>query len=277
MMKKLALILALLCAMLLCASAMAEDADVTAPGTGFAVVAPENGHPTADLLGEDGRVLMHYYPGTPVEVLSLGEDGMAQVKVGDKDAWIEGTMRQSELRYGAEAAREVQRVSDWFSAAEGSPVYAQMDEGSEPILLTGDMETMIVGGYSDDGWLHIIWPYGGNYDDRGFMRTDGQTLGGASGMDSWSVPPVEGEATAEVIRGRAIEETLAHADELGLAPEETTREALEKLTFDVRLTYDVQTGKAQWTVWIDRDVCDNVSACTFDAQGTLIRVEHSNG
>ena len=64
---------------------------------------------------------------------------------------------------------------------------------------------------------------------------------------------------------------------MGFAPEEATPEALEKMTFDIRLTYDADTGKAQWTVWLDRDICDNVSSCTFDAQGGLIRVEHSNG
>ena len=49
------------------------------------------------------------------------------------------------------------------------------------------------------------------------------------------------------------------------------------MTFDIRLTYDADTGKAQWIVWIDRDFADNVSTCTFDAQGELIRVEHGNG
>lgn len=276
-MKRLALVMLLLGALLLCMPTMAEDADITTPVTGFAVVAPQNSRTTADLLGEDGRVLMHYYPGTSVEVLSLGEDGMANVKVGDKDAWLEGAMRQSELRYGVYAARAVQRWSNWFSAQEGMPVYAQMDEGSERLFLASDMETMIVGGYSDDGWVHLVWPYGGNYNDRGFVRVDEQMLEGLSAMTGWSVPPVEGEATAEEIREKAIEATIAHAQELGLAPEETTREALEGMSMEARLTYDVQTQKALWLVWIDRDFADNVSTCTFDAQGELIRVEHSNG
>lgn len=275
-MKRLALVMALLCALLLCVPAMAQE-DITTPRTGFAVVAPQNSRTTADLLGEDGRVLMHYYPGTPMEVLSLGEDGMANVKVGDKDAWLEGTMRQSELRYGVYAARAVQRWSNWISAAEGMPVYAQMDESSEPIFLAGYLETMIVGGYSDDGWLHLVWPYGGHYNDRGFVRGDEQMLEGLGAMTGWSVPPVEGEATEEEIREKAIEETIAHAQELGLAPEEATREALEGMSMEARLTYDVDTGKAQWIVWIDRDFADNVSTCTFDAQGELIRVEHGNG
>ena len=275
-MKRLALVMALLCALLLCVPAMAQE-DITTPRTGFAVVAPQNSRTTADLLGEDGRVLMHYYPGTPVEVLSLGEDGMANVKVGDKDAWLEGTMRQNELRYGVYAARTVQRWSNWISAAEGMPVYAQMDESGEPIFLAGYLETMIVGGYSDDGWLHLVWPYGGHYNDRGFVRGDEQMLEGLGAMTGWSVPPVEGEATEEEIREKAIEETIAHAQELGLAPEETTREALEGMSMEARLTYDVDTGKAQWIVWIDRDFADNVSTCTFDAQGELIRVEHGNG
>ena len=136
MMKRLALVTTLLCALLLCVPAMAEE-DIITPVTGFAVVAPQNSSPTADLLDGDGEVLMHYYPGTPVEVLSLGEDGMARVKVGDKDAWLEGAMRQSELRYGVQAARTVRRWSDWISAAEGMPVYAQMDEESEPLFLAG--------------------------------------------------------------------------------------------------------------------------------------------
>lgn len=275
-MKRLALVMALLCALLLCVPAMAQE-DITTPRTGFAVVAPQNSRTTADLLGEDGRVLMHYYPGTPVEVLSLGEDGMANVKVGDKDAWLEGTMRQSELRYGVYAARAVQRWSNWISAAEGMPVYAQMDESGEPIFRAGYLETMIVGGYSDDGWLHLVWPYGGHYNDRGFVRGDEQMLEGLGAMTGWSVPPVEGEATEEEVREKAIEETIAHAQELGLAPEETTREALEGMSMEARLTYDVDTGKAQWIVWIDRDFADNVSTCTFDAQGELIRVEHGNG
>ena len=275
-MKRLALVMALLCALLLCVPAMAQE-DITTPRTGFAVVAPQNSRTAADLLGEDGRVLMHYYPGTPVEVLSLGEDGMANVKVGDKDAWLEGMMRQSELRYGVYAARTVQRWSNWISAAEGMPVYAQMDESGEPIFLAGYLETMIVGGYSDDGWLHLVWPYGGHYNDRGFVRGDEQMLEGLGAMTGWSVPPVEGEATEEEIREKAIEETIAHAQELGLAPEETTREALEGMSMEARLTYDVDTGKAQWIVWIDRDFADNVSTCTFDAQGELIRVEHGNG
>lgn len=276
MMKRLALVTALLCALLLCVPAMAEE-DITTPVTGFAVVAPQNSSPTAELLDGDGEVLMHYYPGTPVEVLSLGEDGMARVKVGDKDAWLEGAMRQSELRYGVQAARTVRRWSDWISAAEGMPVYAQMDEESEPLFLAGYMETMIVGGYSDDGWLHLVWPYGGNYNDRGFVRGDEQMLEGLKAMSGWSVPPVEGEATEEEIREKAIEETIAHAQELGLAPEEATREALKGMSMEARLTYDAQTKKALWLVWIDRDFADNVSTCTFDAQGELIRVEHGNG
>lgn len=277
MMKRLALVMALLCALLLCVPAIAEEADITTPVTGFAVVAPQNSSPTADLLDGEGEVLMHYYPGTPVEVLSLTEDGMARVKVGDKDAWLEGTMRQSELRYGVYAAREVQRWSNWFSAVEGVPVYAQMDEASECLFLASDMETMIVGGYSDDGWLHLVWPYGGNYNDRGFVHADEQLLEGLTAMTGWAVPPVEGEATEEEIREKAIGETIAHAGELGLAPEEATREALEGMSMEARLTYDVQTKKAMWLVWIDRDFADNVSTCTFDAQGELIRVEHSNG
>ena len=202
---------------------------------------------------------------------------MARVKVGDKDAWLEGTMRQSELRYGVQAARTVRRWSDWISAAEGMPVYAQMDEESEPLFLAGYMETMIVGGYSDDGWLHLVWPYGGHYNDRGFVRGDEQMLEGLKAMSGWSVPPIEGEATEEEIREKAIEETIAHAQELGLAPEEATREALKGMSMEARLTYDAQTKKALWMVWIDRDFADNVSTCTFDAQGELIRVEHSNG
>lgn len=276
MMKRLALVTTLLCALLLCVPAMAEE-DIITPVTGFAVVAPQNSSPTADLLDGDGEVLMHYYPGTPVEVLSLGEDGMARVKVGDKDAWLEGAMRQSELRYGVQAARTVRRWSDWISAAEGMPVYAQMDEESEPLFLAGYMETMIVGGYSDDGWLHLVWPYGGNYNDRGFVRGDEQMLEGLKAMSGWSVPPIEGEATEEEIREKAIEETIAHAQELGLAPEEATREALKGMSMEARLTYDAQTKKALWLVWIDRDFADNVSTCTFDAQGELIRVEHGNG
>lgn len=275
-MKRLIPVMVLLCALLLCVSALAQE-DIVTPRTGFAVVAPENSNPTADLLGEDGKVLMHYYPGTPVEVLSLGEDGMARVKVGEREAWIEGTMRSSELRYGVYAARGVRRWSDWISALEGMPVYAQMDEGSEILFLAGYMETMIVGGYSDDGWLHLVWPYGGNYNDRGFVRGDEQMLEGLSAMSGWSVPPVEGEATEEEIREKAIEATIAHAAELGLAPEEATPEALKGMSMEARLTYDADTGKAQWIVWIDRDFADNVSTCTFDAQGELIRVEHGNG
>lgn len=276
MMKRLISVMALLCALLLCVPALAEE-DIVTPRTGFAVVAPENSNPTADLLGEDGRVLMHYYPGTPVEVLSLSEDGTARVKVGEREAWLEGTMRQGELRYGVYAARGVQRWSNWISASEGMPVYAQMDEGSEILFLAGYMETMIVGGYSDDGWLHLVWPYGGNYNDRGFVRGDEQMLEGLSAMSGWSVPPVEGETTEEEIREKAIEATIAHAQELGLAPEEATREALEGMSMEARLTYDAQTQQAQWMVWIDRDFADNVSTCTFDAQGGLIRVEHGNG
>ena len=276
-MKRLISVMALLCALLLCVPAMAENVDIVTPGTGFAVIAPENSSPTADLLDEDGQVLMHYYPGTPVEVISLGEDGTARVRIGEREAWLEGTMRQSELRYGVRAAREVRRWSNWISASEGMPVYAQMDEESEPLFLAGYMETMIVGGYSDDGWLHLVWPYGGNYNDRGFVRGDEQMLEGLSAMSGWSVPPVEGEATEEEIRKKAIEATIAHAQELGLAPEEATPEALKGMIMEARLTYDAQTQQASWMVWIDRDFADNVSTCTFDAQGELIRVEHSNG
>ena len=220
---------------------------------------------------------MNYYTGTPVTVLSLEADGMARVRVGDKDAWLEGTMKQSELRYGEEAARIVRRWDNWFSAEENMPAYAQMDETTEPILRTGEMETMLVAGISEDGWLHVMWPYGGNYDDRGFMRADDVTLGGVLPEVAWAVPVLEGEATAEQIRERAIEETLAHAAELGLPEQEMTREALDAMTFDIRLSYSAQTGKAQWLVWIDRGKCDNVSTCCFDAQGALISVEHSNG
>ena len=49
------------------------------------------------------------------------------------------------------------------------------------------------------------------------------------------------------------------------------------MSMEARLTYDAQTKKALWLVWIDRDFADNVSTCTFDAQGELIRVEHGNG
>lgn len=276
-MKKLSILLALLCALLLCTPAMAEIGDLETPKTGFAVVAPENYAPTAALLVEGSGTVMNYYTGTPVTVLSLGADGTARVKVGDKDAWLEGTMKQSELRYGEEAARIVRRWDNWFSAEEGMPVYAEMNEKAEPILVTAELETMLVAGISEDGWLHVMWPYGGNYDDRGFMRADDVALGGLTPEVAWAVPALEGEATAEQIRERAIEETLAHAAALGLSEQEATHEALDAMTFDIRLSYSAETCKAQWLVWIDRGECDNVSTCYFDAQGELISVEHSNG
>lgn len=276
-MKKLCILPVLLCALLLCIPAMAELKDLETPKVGFAVVAPENYAPTAALLEDGGQTVMNYYTGTPVTVLSLGADGTARVRVGDMDAWLEGTMKQSELRYGEEAARIVRRWDNWFSAEKGMPVFAEMDEAAEPIFLTDELETMLVAGISEDGWLHVMWPYGGNYDDRGFVRADDVVLSGLSPEVAWAVPALEGEATAEQIRERAVEETLAHAAELGLSEQEATRDALDAMTFDIRLSYSAETGKALWMVWIDRGECDNVSTCCFDAQGTLISVEHSNG
>ena len=216
-------------------------------------------------------------------VLDVGENGMAHVKigedVGEQSVWLEGYMRSELLRYGVRAARTVPRSTFSFSTPWEIDLLKAPQEGAQAVWRLNWEESVFAAGISPEGWLHVLWPLGGRHDIGGFMRSEGIDLGEAQTWSAWAVPPIAGERTEAEIRERAIQETIIHAQELGLDAQEADYGALDAMVFDIRLTYDSETDEATWMVWIDREpkADTNVSTSAFDAQGNLLRIEHSNG
>lgn len=285
-MRRLMMVLAAM--LLLTVAALAQEipeSDISTPREGFAVVAPQDAGGMAPLCADPAGtdVLMSYLAGTPVTVLDVGENGMAHVKIGEdvggQSVWLEGYMRSELLRYGVRAARTVPRSTFSFSAPWETELLEAPQEGARAVWRLNWEESAFAAGVSPEGWLHVLWPLGGRHDIGGFMRSEGIGLGEAQTWSAWAVPPIAGERTEEEIRERAIQETITHAQELGLDAGEAHYDALDAMVFDIRLTYDSVTDEATWMVWIDREMKadTNVSTCLFDAQGNLLRIEHSNG
>ena len=285
-MRRLMMVLAAM--LLLTVAALAQEipeSDISTPREGFAVVAPQDAGGMAPLCADPAGtdVLMSYLAGTPVTVLDVGENGMAHVKigedVGEQSVWLEGYMRSELLRYGVRAARTVPRSTFSFSTPWEIDLLKAPQEGAQAVWRLNWEESVFAAGISPEGWLHVLWPLGGRHDIGGFMCSEGIDLGEAQTWSAWAVPPIAGERTEAEIRERAIQETITHAQELGLDAGEAHYDALDAMVFDIRLTYDSVTDEATWMVWIDREMKadTNVSTCLFDAQGNLLRIEHSNG
>lgn len=273
---------------MIAAAALAQEiseSDISTPRAGVAVVAPqeEGGLVSLYAAPEGTDVRMNYLAGTPVTVLDVGEGGIAHVKigedVGEQSVWLEGYMQTELLRYGVRAARAVPRSTFSFSAPWEIDLLDAPGEDAQVVQRLDWEETTFAAGISPEGWVHVLWPLGGRHEIGGFMRGDGIALGAAQTWSAWAVPPIAGERTEAEIRELAIQETITHAQELGLDASEAHYDALDAMVFDIRLTYDSVTDEATWMVWIDREpeADTNVSTCTFDAQGNLIRIEHSNG
>lgn len=285
-MKRLVMVLAAM--LLLAAAALAQELPeigLTTPREGFAVVAPQEKDGLVSLYAEEEgtEVLMNYLAGTPVTVLEVSEGGMAHVKVGEEvgeqSVWLEGYMHTEQLRYGVRAARTIPRSTLSFSAPREIDLLDAPGEDAQAVYRLKWEETAFAAGISPEGWVHVLWPLGGRHDIGGFMRGDGLALGAPQTWSAWAVPPIAGEKTEAEIRELAIQETITHAQELGLDAQDAHYDALDAMVFDIRLTYDSETDEATWMVWIDREpkADTNVSTSVFDAQGNLLRIEHSNG
>lgn len=282
-------VLAALMTALTMASALGESGTQT-PRAGLAVAAPadalsEGTVPVFEAADETSAVQMNYYSGTTLEVLEVLEGGMVKVRAGTEDAHIDGYMRSDDLRYGAQAMREVPRCHRvvWYGAEV--PVYDSMGKDRKLIDKTNEFMSYIAGGAGEDGWLQLCSRgyvlYGGwiNGNERGFVKADAVDTT-FSYPSQFIVQPVEGEMSHEQAYDRAIELALDNQAFLThLTEAQKTDEGLRAMWADIRLLYSMETGKAVWQVTFQQDAenFDQNAMVSMEADGTLISIDHGNG
>lgn len=287
----LTMVLLLLAGAMGMAQGIAQD-DIVTPRVGVAVAAPENPEsgssvPLYEKMDESSAVLMRYYSGTRMEVLRIEAGGMVWVQCGEQGASIMGYMRADDLRYGAQAMREVPRCLMRYTVPPATAVYAYCDERSGVMAQTAESVQIEVCGENDTGWGQllpaVICQTGGwmRYTpDRGFVRADGNEAGElVVQKDERFVLPVEGEMTYEEAKARAIELLLASNEMvMRLDAQNRSREALEAFWSDVRLCYDPQTDTASWQVFLQagEDHSQNFTIY-MDAQGEAEEMNQGNG
>ena len=287
--KRIALLLMLLLALAPCVRA--AQSDLTTPRTGFAVAAPEE---------EDGRValydrpdpasevLMEYYSGAPLTVLSLEKAGMVKVQSGVQGASVMGYMREGDLRYGLAAMRVVPQAYMSIELVRDVDLYAYPDGMAEKIGRLAAGETVLTCGQNDGKWVQL---YGlprmlrGEWDgvspESGFVE-----MATGRGKGAWQAPatkqwvlPLESELSYEQAIDRAIDLILADDGALPKIPqEERSREALLGFMWDVRLEYYRSTGQAFYSIYLQSaDDYEHSANIRMEPDGTLIDMETGNG
>lgn len=287
--KRIALLLTLLLALASCARA--AQSDLTTPRTGFAVAAPAQ---------EDGRValydrpdpasdvLMAYYSGAPLTVLSLEKAGMVKVQSGVQGASIMGYMREGDLRYGLEAMRTVPQAYMSIELVRDVDIYAYPDGMAEKIGHISAGETVLTCGQNDGQWVQLFGlprAVRGDWDgippESGFVE-----MVTGRGKGAWQAPsvkqwvlPLEGELSYEQAIDRAIEMILTDDGALPkIPPEERSREALLSYMWDVRLEYYRSTGQAFYSIYLQSaDDYEHSANIRMEPDGTLIDMESGNG
>lgn len=297
------LLTALVCAMLAC-PAWAQDipsSDIATPRTGVAVCAP-SGDVTVPMYreaDENSDVLMNYFSGTRANVLSILENGMVEVRTGEGRVTLTGYMHADDLRYGANALRAIPWVETAVEFKKDTPVYAACDENGETLKLFYKDDAVNISGMNGE-WLQIEpAEYEGDIISRGytrdvyteneyaggFIRRSDVRVGGTEQVERWIYLPTEDELTHEQAYERALEllttteEGQAHM-KARLSQEHQTREGMEKLNADIRLS-EYDNGKNYgicWQITLENieDIDENV-VVIMTPKGELIEFTHGNG
>lgn len=286
---KLAGMLAMLM-MMMCLAGQAAAGEITEPAVGLAVVSLKNADDAAALYAEEDEksdVLMNYLCGTLVTVEELTDGDMAKVFVGSHDVGLSGYMKKDELAYGARAVRETPGTKLYVLFGGRIPVYASCDEQAEVIGWADEMFTHEACG-AMDGWAQLSETYvmqrgySESSMEYGFVRVEDAQVNTAYIYDNYSylVLPIEGELTYEQAYERAIELALQNPEWLvRLSEDQRTEEFLRSMRSDVRLGYNVETGKATWDVTFEAyEVSEECNAIiSMEADGTLIDIWAGNG
>ena len=298
------LLTALICLLAVC-PAWAQNvysSDIVTPRTGVAVCAPKKEKETVPMYreaDEKSGVWMNYYSGTRIEVLNVMENGMAEVRTGQGKVALTGYMRAEDLRYGANALRAVPWVEGVVEMKKDAPVYAACDTGSEELRLIPKDEVVNVIGISDK-WLQIERAeYDGDILRKGYVNDlseENEYAGGlirrshvrvkeAERVERWIYLPTADELTHEQAYEKALD-LLTTTDEgraylkTRMSEEHRTREALEKLNADIRLSIfgDGNYDGICWIVSIEniQNVDENVIVLMMP-QGEWLEFTHGNG
>lgn len=289
--KRIAAALFALLALSLSAYALAED--TVSPRKGVAVAAPaeETGVvPMFKEASEDSEVLMEYYSGALLDVISLTGTGMAKVQCGEKGASLMGYMREGDLRYGAQAMRDTPRCFMNIELMQGVAVRAYPDGRAPELAQLGDWETFAAISRNADKWVQLdVEPRYFTYErtefaagfDHGFVQLPTGTAKGEfrRSADPYCVLPVEGELSWEEAYERGIALALANLDAIQRDfPQGTTEEDLHALSCQGWLSYDVQSGEAFWNLsYFDAQQIDTDFNLMMTAQGELVELTLGNG
>ena len=232
------------------------------------------------------------------EVMPM-ENGMIEVRTGQGKVALTGYMRAEDLRYGANALRAVPCVEGVVEMKKDAPVYAACDTGSEELRLIPKDEVVNVIGISDK-WLQIERAeYDGDILRKGYVNDlsdENEYAGGlirrsdvrvkeAKRVERWIYLPTEDELTHEQAYEKALD-LLTTTDEgraylkTRMSEEHRTREALEKLNADIRLSIfgDGNYDGICWIVSIEniQNVDENVIVLMMP-QGEWLEFTHGNG
>ena len=271
--------------LLMCACAMAEDTAV--PREGLAVAAPEEMTayvPMWDKPGDGGSLLMNYFSGARLTVVRVPEGDYVQVQAGEKGASVMGYMRKEDLRYGAQAMREVPAVCAAINIPLEGPegvVYSHPDSLSPVAWMWNPELTLYTMGISANGFLQMFNVNGVPEERSGFVPAGAVTMDAQEQRTRVVVEPVAGELTRQQAYDRAIELLL---DNPGLSamrklPQELrTREGLRSMQNNVRLQYNFETGEAVWDIFLQNwEDYENNITIMLTPQGELISAERGNG
>ena len=278
----------LLCGVASCALAWPWEAK-TELEPGQAAVKPQKSGQTAALYAEPsdrGEVLMEYAGGTQLTVIELEDRKMARVRIGGQQAALEGYMRIDALTNDLSMLREQPIQRFCANLGRKAPVYSACDKDAPVIGWTNEQETLLICGRGN-GWAQLcsdcVVRDGGwlSSPSEGFIRVEAASVEMSdTDVDSWNVPPVEGELTYEQAYERAIELALQNPEWLIRLPEEMkNEEGLRAMWFDIRLTYNAQQKRATWWVGLQNgeENWDQNADIWMEADGTLMDITAGNG
>lgn len=185
-----------------------------------AVAAPYAVNTTVPLFEKadaNSAVLMEYYSGARLTALRPAANGFFMVQAGEKGASVMGYMRETDIRLGAAAQREVPLSYMELQFNREAPIYAYCDAGAPVIGTCTAVNTYYAMSRSDSQWVQLMAPPMTHaWDQEGrqvagfvFMETG---LGRGyfhqpydDRINDMCVDPLPGEWT----RAQAIEEAMA--------------------------------------------------------------------
>lgn len=266
--------------------------DIVTPHKGVAVAAPADktgAVPLFEKASEDSAVLMEYYSGALVEVVSLTGTGMAQVQCGQKGASIMGYMRTKDLRYGEQAMREVPLCLMHIEMNSDVAVQNFRDELAVELARIDATNSVYAISRSDDKWVQLyVEPCAFSEERDGFngpfssgfvQLQTGVARAWFEEQRTYRVLPVEGEMTYEQAYERAIELVLEHEEEIARDfPNGLTREELMAMNAQWWLYYDADEKTVKWIAafYDPQDIERDVSV-DIEPDGAFISITLPNG